>query len=490
MAHAPSIVRALVQEAKRGGRPMPLLLREARAIEEPSHAADALFALSEFVPEAQAGDVLGEVAGLVGQIERTWRKAEVIAELAKRGPTWRNGDEGMEEPLERFQRSLLRLAMNLEGKDLSTALPTVARWCPPDMMAELFKRALDAGSDPLEDGKQVLCLGGAPGLIDAIRAVPLPALRARLLGYHHCHNPQPLLAEALATAAALESKLQVEVLRGIVAGLPGDELESVHAMLSADPETKARTLSALAARADREGRAHLAAAWFAEGQTVAAAMPEGKARDSVLANLAKGAERLTSGKAAAPAASASARKSSSATGPPTLPAGKRHILALVDTYDGKLGETHLRAIGRAAPLCWAFGLDLALVGFPGGLDQAVRKAGKETNIGEGEGYVAELAAANRIHWIPVPAEGPPTFPGLPVATTPSPDAARAVDFPAAKTAAQGRPLVVLMGLGKRGLPPSWLRAIPHHLELTGSRVSLETATAMGILAERMRLLGN
>ena len=49
-------------------------------------------------------------------------------------------------------------------------------------------------------------------------------------------------------------------------------------------------------------------------------------------------------------------------------------------------------------------------------------------------------------------------------------------------------VVVLMGLGRKGLPASFLKAAPAHLELTGRNVSLETATAMGVIAERMRQL--
>ena len=45
-----------------------------------------------------------------------------------------------------------------------------------------------------------------------------------------------------------------------------------------------------------------------------------------------------------------------------------------------------------------------------------------------------------------------------------------------------------MGLGRKGLPASFLKAAPAHLELTGRNVHLETATAMGVIAERMRTL--
>jgi hypothetical protein len=42
-----------------------------------------------------------------------------------------------------------------------------------------------------------------------------------------------------------------------------------------------------------------------------------------------------------------------------------------------------------------------------------------------------------------------------------------------------------MGLGKKGLPSSLLNKTSYHLELTGQNVSLETCTAMGIIAMKM-----
>jgi uncharacterized protein len=73
--------------------------------------------------------------------------------------------------------------------------------------------------------------------------------------------------------------------------------------------------------------------------------------------------------------------------------------------------------------------------------------------------------------------------GAIVATTPNPDPEKATDF-----SRIGRDPVVIMGLGPEGLPAILLGRVPHHLELTGHGISLETATAMGIIAERLRAL--
>ncbi|HEX2065933.1 MAG TPA: DUF531 family protein [Candidatus Thermoplasmatota archaeon] len=190
-----------------------------------------------------------------------------------------------------------------------------------------------------------------------------------------------------------------------------------------------------------------------------------------------------------------ARPSVQAAQAEAAPAPRRHVLALYDTYEGGLKEVHLRAIARAAPLCAAFDLDLALMGFPADNVRALAgQAAAETNIGDGGRHLEELVASGRVRLVSCTTREPPqdwSALGLPVATTSEPDPAKLVDFPQLSAAARAGGfdrICLVMGLGKRGLPPSLLKAVRHHLELTGRRVSLETATAMGVLAERLRQL--
>ncbi|HEX2066315.1 MAG TPA: DUF531 family protein, partial [Candidatus Thermoplasmatota archaeon] len=106
-----------------------------------------------------------------------------------------------------------------------------------------------------------------------------------------------------------------------------------------------------------------------------------------------------------------------------------------------------------------------------------------TSIGEGGAAFQELVAAGRFRDFPFPAGGafPPGL-GRAVATTPSPDAAKATTpREAARELAAGRDQLLLFGLGPRGLPPEVLAGARHHLELTGKGISLETATALGAL---------
>lgn len=170
--------------------------------------------------------------------------------------------------------------------------------------------------------------------------------------------------------------------------------------------------------------------------------------------------------------------------------GTRNLLAIYDTYEGGLKPVHSRMVARAAPLCYAFDLDLALMGFPTtDLDRIIELSVNDTNIGKGGQFIMKLKDENRISLIECSTNDPPwdwSDIGMPVATTSDPKKGRSIDIKSAvKRAKKNHPtsrVCLIMGLGKRGLPASLIESVPHHLEITGVNVPLETATAMGILA--------
>lgn len=190
----------------------------------------------------------------------------------------------------------------------------------------------------------------------------------------------------------------------------------------------------------------------------------------------------------------------------------RLTLGLYNCYDPKQWHDIMRiTLARAAPVALAFDCDLATFGFPfeqarrrgarksdalRGVDDIARFVAEGTSIGEGGEAFQELAQARRFHAFPFPpAREFPSQLGRAVATTPHPDQAKAVTpLEAALELAAGRSQLMVYGLGPRGLPPEVLEAVPHHLELTGKGISLETATALGALpallaAHRMHLEG-
>jgi len=169
-------------------------------------------------------------------------------------------------------------------------------------------------------------------------------------------------------------------------------------------------------------------------------------------------------------------------------------LSLYNSYDPKkLHEAHLRAIARAAPICYAFDFHLALVGFPFESRKPLEIASeisKSTTIGESGKYLLELAKTNKFHLLDFPKLGfPPQF-GQIVATTRKPDENKNLSsLQLAEMALRGESFILVVGLGRHGLPKEIFKLAKYHLDITdGKRISLETCTAIGSIPAKIRTL--
>lgn len=167
-------------------------------------------------------------------------------------------------------------------------------------------------------------------------------------------------------------------------------------------------------------------------------------------------------------------------------------VALYNTYDPrKLHEAHLRAIARAGPTAYAYGFHLALVGFPfeGRPVDVAEEIASHTTIGEGGKYLLELAQRNRFHLFEFPKKGfPPQF-GTPVATTRKPSEEKEITpLELSERALKGESFLLLIGLGRHGLPKEIFKMARYHMDITGKRVSLETCTAIGAIPARISTL--
>ncbi|ADC64996.1 Protein of unknown function DUF531 [Ferroglobus placidus DSM 10642] len=153
-------------------------------------------------------------------------------------------------------------------------------------------------------------------------------------------------------------------------------------------------------------------------------------------------------------------------------------LCLVNTYDKlKLHEAHLRSIARIAPICYAFDFHLALYDFPFWKreEEVVDAVCDYTTIGEGGKYLRELHESGKFHLI----ESFESRFGEIVATTSKPDESKKISL---DDIARFRSAIFLFGLGRKGLPKDVLKKAKYHFEATGKNVSLETCTAIGVVA--------
>jgi len=157
------------------------------------------------------------------------------------------------------------------------------------------------------------------------------------------------------------------------------------------------------------------------------------------------------------------------------------VFCLVNTYDKlKLHEIHLRTIARAAPLCYAYDLHLALMDFNFWRDEEemVRQVAEYTTIGEHGRYAIELLKAGKIHLI----DKIPAHFGEIIATTSKPDEKKKISFEEMRNLIRRRSATFLIGLGRRGLPKDVMKKAKYHYDVTEKGISLETCSAMGAIA--------
>ena len=168
-------------------------------------------------------------------------------------------------------------------------------------------------------------------------------------------------------------------------------------------------------------------------------------------------------------------------------------LGLYNTYDrNKVVEAHYRGIARGAPVAYAFGFNLALVGFPYefGKQELVDFVRDNTTIGESGAYLQKLHDEKRLYVMDFPEKGFPAQFGSLVVTTSRPDKKKSVTSgEVANMMAKSRPLFILIGLGRKGLPKEYFEMAPYHLDITDGRgISFETCTAIGAIAARLATL--
>jgi uncharacterized protein len=488
--HAPSQARAIAQAAKRG-EDLKALAKKARDIDDPYHAAWALFHLTQDSPRyAQLA------LDRFDQVDQSWRRAELAAEVAPRL------DRDGETAFTLARRVILLPA----GKARSQALTRLAKRVPPDRLPELLAAAVQDPETATDDAKAILraWVQDPAGDMETPISQSDPDTRARLYGYLNLQaakDKKSLIPDALTKALQAitenpDPENRVSHLRYLATVCQTmQELQTVLDHEAANDD-RVRLLQKAIAQADRFGEKEHALRLLEEARSLSKDIEDETTKEKAQANLDQAEARLTGtptksgpqGKDAPREKSEILpQKGDKRQDPPPipLPPAPRSIIALHNGYTGDLATAHKRVIARAAPLCAAFGLDLMLIGFPAEDEKALTQAvEQDTRIGEGAGYLRLLLEQGRIHFVQPQHHADPSkwnTPGNIIATTPHPAPGKQV--PLEKVAE--RPILVV-GVGPQGLPARLLQQAPHHLELTGHQVSLETATALGVIAERLR----
>ena len=164
----------------------------------------------------------------------------------------------------------------------------------------------------------------------------------------------------------------------------------------------------------------------------------------------------------------------------------RVTIGLYNSYDPiRFHESHRRALARAGPLALAFDCNLATFGFPYEKDlstpvEIANWVSTTTSIGESGAYLVELANKGRFSAFDFPKKGFPPQLGEVVVTTRKPSPERKTSLADVRsTVKSGRSVLLVFGLGPRGLPKEIFEIGQRHLDVTARGLSLETCTALG-----------
>jgi hypothetical protein len=156
-------------------------------------------------------------------------------------------------------------------------------------------------------------------------------------------------------------------------------------------------------------------------------------------------------------------------------------LCLVNTYDKlKLHEIHLRSIARAMPICYSYNFHLSLLDFNFWNDEKelVDVIAEYTTIGKGGKYGKMLLEEGKLHLV----DKIPSHFGVIIATTSKPDEEKRIGEDELRNIVRGKSACFLIGLGRKGLPKDLIKKSKYHLDITWKGVSLETCSAIGVIA--------
>jgi hypothetical protein len=550
--HEPSRYRALVREMKSGkGRPPEVLLDEARLLKDPYYVSLSLFSLSSHkkLSVQQAFAIASEALVIASKVPRLWHRAELLTIIAKKTSSWR--DDKASNERKQLGDELLNTVISMpNGKELLDIFGGCASRFECGQLAVLLSRALINSGFELSSGKMVIrqwilhCnpIPAVEKIIELLDTVEDPLLRAKLMGYmgfqcrklEQCNvNTTMLFRTAIEESIKADEKQRLDILRYLAKLVANDE----ECMLFRDalnhldmPTDKIRLLTTLGGCMDKAGFRTTAIGLFKDAWHLSTSVTNPYSRATLRYNIAQGFAQCEERESAQQVYCAAVEDcgdniklrdklhaSSKEYGivlsrqPDKIDQGERmiseeteisdektdsrtrHVLGLYDTYEGAVSHVHLRAIARAVPLCIAFDMDLALMGFPTeNLQDLMQRVVAETNIKKTETYLNNLIQQKRVMLVKCNRHTPPedwNRIGMPVATTSHPDEEKRNGLKEViRIASSQHPLrraCFIMGLGRKGLPYSLLHMVSYHLELTGRNVSLETCTVMGVIAQQI-----
>ena len=470
--HNPSIARRILRDLKRGESPEKLILI-AKEISDPYYAALGLTYIASVgsLETIKSEKLLKLVFSKVDKVEQSWRRLELLGEISKRLKNLQNGK------LKDIQyKQILRLLMSEKKEKVKDFFVKNSKNFPPAVIESLLTSSLKLKGYEFESSKAVIrhWVNSKPveNLIK-ILSKETGDLRIKLLGYLHLQlNKSKISIDQSPLEIALKYVDSEEMLRYLVrvCSKPAD-LDLVELHLSNKTAEEAIPISiALIARADRKGWNQQAHQFAANTEKLIESFSDSDLKSKFKSKLQITTDRLKG--EIIPTASLPKK--------PMVPISKsgKHTLGLYNTYGGNWNHPHYKAVFKAANLCSAFDLNMALIGFPEiKPERLVNEIKKEMRL-PNEGYLSQLLSNKRVRFFDNDIDE--SWAGSKIVTTANPDSNK-LKKPEGK-------LCIIMGLGPKGLPKSFINNSDNHFEITGSEVAFETGTAMGAIAGHLHLM--
>ena len=464
--HNPSIARRILRDLKRG-ESSEKLIPTAKGISDPYYAALGLTYIASIglLERTKSEKLLKLVFSKVDKVEQSWRRLELLGEISKR---LKNIQDIQLKELQ--YKQILKLLLSEKKEKVKDFLVKNAKNFPPNVLDSLLTNSLKLKGYEFESSKAVIrnwvSNKSIDGLIQILSAESSD-LRIKLLGYLHLQlHKSKIPIDQSPLEIALNFADSEEMLRYLVrvCSKPAD-LDLVESYISKKSTEEAIPISiALIARADRKGWDNHAHQIAIKTEELIESVSDTDLKSKFRSKLQIATDRLKG----------------DIILPPSLPkkpmtiisdSGK-NTLGIYNTYGGKWNHPHYKAVFKAANLCSAFDLNMALIGFPEiDSERLVNEIKKEMRL-PNEGYLSQLLSKDRVCFFEKDIDE--SWAGSKIVTTANPESTK-LQIPEGK-------ICMVMGLGPKGLPKSYIKNSDNHFEITGANIAFETGTAMGAIA--------
>ena len=468
-SHNPSMMRTIRRELKEGKDP-EVLLSKVKSISDSYYLSLSLFLIIPHLnpKNKSCKNAVTLASNEIDKVQQPWRRIELLGSISKLLKSF------PENQIREKSYSIVLKKLTSEKKsNIKDFLINHSKNFPENFLEELLVISSNLESNEFETGKAIIRhwakIRASNSLVESLQNFSLEA-KTKLLGYLHLQIAKSRKDQDLSILPkALESANSQELLLYLVRVCSStSDIEIFEAHIINFPlEEKIAVLLSLTSRADRKNFKEKAKELYIKAEENYSQLKDSEYKLKFRKKLDLTLSRLEGIEFSNPIKKAKNLEN--------IPDKGNHTLALYNTYGGNWNHPHFKSIFKASNLCAAFELDLALINFPDiSSEKLIKEIKKELRL-PNEGYIKLLFDKNRVRFFNN--EIDESWSGNIVATTASPDQSKA--------SLPGGRICMVMGLGPKGLPKSFINKAAYHFELTGSDIAFETGTAMGAISAHL-----